>query len=492
MNKAIRIGITWKILSAVFLAALVAVCGMLFLVQWSFDRGFLEYINRIEHETRQNFIAVLAEEYRTHGNWEFITDDRRTWRELYIRSFMQSETARERFDSAGAAPHRQTGRRGGPGVLLKSRVILTDTDRRVLAGGKRWQNRSAAKNLPNENTSYLPVEVDGDTIGYLAVTPRRALSDIHDLRFSGHIERTFVFIAALMLIVSMALALPLARRLINPVKALTLATRELAAGNYDARSDQVSNDELGELSNNFNTLADTLKRNETARQQWIADISHELRTPLTTLRGEIEALQDGVREYSRDSLETLSREVASLARLVDDLHELSMADIGALDYRKQDLSPGPVLEECLEKYSEQFAQKDIKVTYTSNLTGQDRVFADENRLQQLFNNLLNNSLHYTDVNGSLNAELFDEDKTVIITLEDSAPGVAAEELPRLFERLYRVDASRNRASGGSGLGLAICRSIVEAHNGSISAAPSDLGGLKIIIEIPGAVNHGKS
>ncbi len=492
MGKTIRIGITWKILSAVFLAALVAVCGMLFLVQWSFDRGFLEYINRIEHETRQNFIAVLSQEYRIHGNWEFITDDRRTWRELYLRSFMQSETARERFDSAGAVSHRQTGRRGGPGVLLKSRVTLTDADRRVLAGGKRWQNRSAAKNLPNENTSYLPIEVDGDTIGYLAVTPRLALSDVHDLRFSGHIERTFVFIAALMLIVSMALALPLARRLINPVKALTLATRELAAGNYNARSERVSSDELGELSKNFNTLADTLKRNETARQQWIADISHELRTPLTTLRGEIEALQDGVREYSRASLDTLSREVASLARLVDDLHELSMADIGALDYRKQDLSPGPVLEECLEKYSEQFAQKDIKVTYTSNLTGKDRVFADENRLQQLFNNLLNNSLHYTDVNGSLNAELFDEDKSVIITLEDSAPGVATEDLPRLFERLYRVDASRNRASGGSGLGLAICRSIVEAHNGSISAAPSDLGGLKIIIEIPGAVNHGKS
>ncbi len=491
MNKTIRIGITWKILSAVFLAALVAVCGMLFLVQWSFDRGFLEYINRIEHETRQNFIAVLAEEYRNHGDWEFITADRRTWRELYLRSFMQSETARERFGPAGAMPHHPPGRRGGPGKLLKSRVILTDADKRVLAGGMRRQKRNAANNPPGENTSYLPIEVDGDTIGYLAVTPRLALSDVHDLRFSGHIERTFVFIAALMLIVSIALALPLARRLINPVKALTLATRELAAGNYDARSERVSNDELGELSKNFNTLADTLKRNETARQQWIADISHELRTPLSTLRGEIEALQDGVRDYSRNCLDTLSRDVASLARLVDDLHELSMADIGALDYRKQDLAPAPVLEECLEKYSEQFAQKDIMVTYTSNLTGKDRVFADENRLQQLFNNLLNNSLHYTDVNGSLNAELFVGDKTVIITLEDSAPGVAAADLPRLFERLYRVDASRNRATGGSGLGLAICRSIAEAHDGSISAAPSDLGGLKIMIELPVTGHHGK-
>ena len=492
MDKTIRIGIAWKILFAVFLAALVVVCGMLFLVQWSFDRGFLEYVNRIEHETRQNFIAVLAQEYRKHGDWEFITDDRRTWRELYLRSFLQSETARERFGPAGTMPYHLPGRRGGPGELLKSRVILTDADGRVLAGGRRWQKRKPVNNLPGENTSYLPIEADGDTVGYLAVTPRLALSGVHDLRFSGHIERTFVFIAALMLIVSMALALPLARRLVNPVKALTLATRELAAGNYDARSDRGSNDELGELSKNFNTLADTLKRNETARQQWVADISHELRTPLTTLRGEIEALQDGVREYSRDSLDTLSTEVASLARLVDDLHELSMADIGALDYRKQDLSPGPVLEQCLEKYSGQFAQKNIKVTHTCHLAGKDRVLADENRLQQLFNNLLNNSLHYTDENGRLRAELFVGDKTVIITLQDSAPGVAAEDLPRLFERLYRVEASRNRATGGSGLGLAICRSIVEAHGGSISAAASELGGLKIVIELPVTDHYGKT
>ena len=105
MIKAMRFGITWKILSAVFLTALVVVCGMLFLVQWGFDRGFLEYVNRIEREMQQNFIATLTDEYRSYGNWGFVADDPRYWRELYFRSFSQSETGRTRLDSDDSGRH---------------------------------------------------------------------------------------------------------------------------------------------------------------------------------------------------------------------------------------------------------------------------------------------------------------------------------------------------------------------------------------------------
>ena len=490
MIEAMRFGITWKILSAVFLTALVVVCGMLFLVQWSFDRGFLEYVNRIEHEMQQNFIATLAQEYRSYGNWGFVTDDPRYWRELYFRSLLQSEAGRARLGSDDSARHRPHGHRGRlAGNILRSRIALLDANRQVLIGRQRW-NKINEDN--QDKTSFLPVAVDRKTVGFLAVTPRIALSDVHDLRFSRNLERTFVFSAALMLIVSLALALPLARRLVRPVNELTRATRELSAGNYNARSEPYGNDELGELARNFNTLAETLKRNETARQQWIADISHELRTPISILRGEIEVLQDGVREFSGEGVAALHQEVANLGRLVDDLYELSMADIGALDYRKRDLSLTPIIDECLRNYAARFTDKNIKVTCANRLNEKDLVFADPSRLRQLFNNLLNNSLNYTDENGSLQIELVAEEGRIGITLEDSAPSVSAEDLPRLFERLYRVDASRNRATGGSGLGLAICRSIVEAHNGSISAALSVLGGLKILIVLPGSVYHGNS
>ena len=482
MIKAMRFGITWKILSAVFVTALVVVCGMLFLVQWSFDRGFLEYVNRIERETQQNFIDTLAEEYERHGDWEFITQNSRYLRTLYFRSFLQSEAGRARFGSDALAHARPPGRRGRhTGKLFKSRIVLLDENKHVLAGTRRVMK--TYQDNP-DHTALLPVDVNGRTVGYLAVSSRAALSDVHDLRFSSHLERAFLFIAALMLIVSVALALPLARRLVRPVKELTGTTRELAAGNYDIRSRHYGNDELGELARNFNALAETLKRNETARQQWIADISHELRTPISILRGEIEALQDGIREYSTERVASLHQEIINLGRLVDDLHELSMSDIGALDYRKQDLSLTPVLDECLGNYAARFAGKNINISCVGRLSETDLVFADASRLQQLFNNLLNNSLNYTDENGSLKVELDAGDEYIRITLEDSAPGVSDADLLRLFERLFRVESSRNRAKGGSGLGLAICRNIVEAHDGSITAAQSPLGGLKIIMDLP--------
>ena len=478
----VSFGITWKVLAAVFLTVLVVVCGMLFLVQWSFDRGFLEYVNRIERETQQNLITMLANEYQRHGNWEFVTDDSRYWRELYFRSFLQSEAGRARFGSADTARHHPPGyRRRLAGGIFKSRITLLDENRQVLVGRNR-RNRINPDN--NDKIRYLPIAVDGKTAGYLAVMPRVALSDVHDLRFSRNLERTFLFSAALMLVVSLALALPLARRLVRPVRDLTRATRELAAGNFDVRSKRYGSDELGELAGNFNVLAETLKRNETTRQQWIADISHELRTPISILRGEIEALQDGVREYSPESLAALHQEVTNLGRLVDDLYELSMSDIGALDYRKQTLSLTPLVDECVRNYADLFAEKNISVSCVNRLNDKHLVFADASRLQQLFNNLLNNSLRYTDENGSLKIDLAATGERISIEMEDSAPAVPAEDLPKLFDRLFRVESSRNRASGGTGLGLAICKNIVEAHDGSITAGQSTLGGLKILIELP--------
>ena len=227
MIKVMRFGITWKILSAVFITALVVVCGMLFLVQWSFDRGFLEYVNRIEQETQQNFIATLAKEYETYGNWEFATDDHRYWRELYLRSFLRSGVDISRSGSNDTVRQHIRGRRGRlAGELFKSRMVLLNENKQVLVGRNRRHKQNPGNSMHNDKTSYLPVTVNDRTVGFLAVTPRVALSDMHDLRFSSHLERMFIFIAALMLIVSLALALPLARRLVRPVKELTLATRD--------------------------------------------------------------------------------------------------------------------------------------------------------------------------------------------------------------------------------------------------------------------------
>jgi two-component system sensor histidine kinase BaeS len=215
----------------------------------------------------------------------------------------------------------------------------------------------------------------------------------------------------------------------------------------------------------------------------MADVSHELRTPLTVLRGELEAYEDGVRLLTPESVTSLQTEVTTLSKLVNDLYELSLADIGALAYRMADVDIAAVLRLRLRGFHERLAERSIRVE--SDIHEAELIVnADATRIQQLFSNLMENSIRYTNAGGRWRVACHREDTRVLIDLQDSEPGVPAELLTRLFERFYRVDASRNRQSGGAGLGLAICKSIVEAHGGTITARESPLGGLWIRVALP--------
>ena len=232
-----------------------------------------------------------------------------------------------------------------------------------------------------------------------------------------------------------------------------------------------SSDELGRLAQDFNQLASTLERNQQMRRDLMADISHELRTPLAVLRGELEAIQDGVRKFTPDSVTSLQAEVATLTKLVDDLHQLSMSDEGALAYQKTSVDIITLLEVAAGAFREPFASRGT-------------VFGDGDRLMQLFNNLLENSLRYTDSGGRLLISASQTGRRIILDFADSGPGVSDQQLERLCERFYRAEGSRNRASGGSGLGLAICVNIVAAHGGTLRADHSPFGGVSIKVELP--------
>jgi two-component system sensor histidine kinase BaeS len=170
--------------------------------------------------------------------------------------------------------------------------------------------------------------------------------------------------------------------------------------------------------------------------------------------------------------------------LVDDLFQLSMSDIGALTYRKKDLNLTLIMDETMESFRHEFTKKNISITKDWSDEHEFTLFGDPDRLHQLFDNLLNNSVKYTDSGGHIDLKLTWTDDTTTILLQDSAPGVDSTEIKKLFDRLYRVESSRNRASGGAGLGLAICKNIVEAHGGTITAEPSESEGLLIKIKLP--------
>ena len=219
----------------------------------------------------------------------------------------------------------------------------------------------------------------------------------------------------------------------------------------------------------------------------MADISHELRTPLAVLKAELEAIQDGIRPMNQATLAPLQSEVTQLNKLVNDLHDLAVTQTGKFRYSFEPVDLNRIAHSSFSNMQARASDAGLSMTYASN--GKPIfISGDEARVQQLLSNLLENSIRYTDKGGQIRLQLTQSAGFAEILIEDSAPGVDESARQHLFERFFRVEASRNRASGGSGLGLTICRNIVESHLGSISAQASPLGGLLVIIRIPSLIS----
>lgn len=257
----------------------------------------------------------------------------------------------------------------------------------------------------------------------------------------------------------------------------------LLSKNAENKTDSVSAEKQ---KSNESLESPKIESPESNHKQWMADTSHELRTPIAILRAQVEAFQDGVQEVNPKTLHILHSEIMGLSKLVDDLHWLSNLDVGNLKHSFVPLDVVSTLHDVADMFEDRYAQKDVTID-KSGITGEGcTVYADNNRMRQVFINLLENSLRYTDSGGTLKLSIEKSPSAVVLSFDDSKPGVPEEMLPKIFDRFFRVEPSRSRELGGSGLGLAICKTIVEAHSGTISASKSALGGIKIQIVLPTA------
>jgi two-component system sensor histidine kinase BaeS len=351
---------------------------------------------------------------------------------------------------------------------------VLDAEHQLVVG--EWRESSHA--------TLRPIRQGDRVVGWLHLTPLQAVTDALDRRFLTQQSQAFSFIAVVAMALAVGVSVCLARHFLAPVIDLAHGTRALIAGQFATRIQVASRDELGQLARAFNTLAHTLAHNEQTRRHLTADIAHELRTPLAILRGEIEALADGVRTCDAMALQSLHTEVLTLHNLVEDLYHLSLSDLGALTYRKATIDLVALLDDVLLAFTDRWAEKHLILQMLRREEGPVWVFADADRLRQLFTNLFENTLRYTDPGGQVHVWYVQQAHAVTIHVQDSKPGVPEDALPKLFDRWYRVETSRNRASGGSGLGLAICKNIADAHEGQIWVQPSPLGGLWVQILLP--------
>lgn len=238
------------------------------------------------------------------------------------------------------------------------------------------------------------------------------------------------------------------------------------------------------LQHESKQLGDALEVHDKAHKQWVADTSHELRTPIAILRAQVEALQDGVHTADAKTLGVLHSEIMMMGKLVDDLHDLAKSDVGQLKCESAPVQVASVLNDALDAFDERLQAKGISVTREYKSDDSLVVTGDSRRLMQLFNNLLENSLRYTYEGGSIKVGTTCSADKVTITFDDSKPSVRSDLLEQIFQRFSRGEVSRSRAHGGTGLGLAICRTIAEAHGGTIIAAQSPLGGLRVQLTLP--------
>jgi len=296
-------------------------------------------------------------------------------------------------------------------------------------------------------------------------------TDIHAM-FLSSIHRYLIWASLAALGLAFVLSFLLIRRMLRPLSQMTAIAGRMAAGTFSARVDITSADEIGQLGIAFNRMADSLEHLERLRKTMVADVAHELRTPLTNLQGYLEGLNDGVIAPSPETFTMLQQESLRLVHLVDDLRQLAKADAARAYLKREELSLPELVTQMLDLFRLMLQEKEISLR-TSFPPEADRVVADRDKLLLAVRNLVENACQYTPAGGCIGIDSQRTPEGVRVVFANSGSGIAAADLPYIFERFYRADRSRSRLAGGAGIGLAIVKELIEAHGGRVGADSSE-------------------
>ena len=481
--RRLRLSLVHQLVLLLVGAVLLAVTVLGAAVAWNLRAGFSDYLRAQDEHWLDRFAEVAAAAVAERG-LAALSGPAGALRPLF-EAVAPSDGSPPRPGAGGLgasgrpggpSPYPGPGGRPPPGAhRTPDRLTVVDLAGRPLAG------RVLA---PQDVSAERAIVVDGRTLARAQLARVAFATADVDAAFLARQYRGIVLTALLLTLLAVAGAVWAGRRWLRPVHAVQQAARRVAQGAFDVRLRPQGNDELADLSHDINAMATSLQQLEASRRRWMAELSHEMRTPLAVLRGEVEALVDGVRPRTAEAMLSLQEEVARVTRLVEDFHQLALSDLRALPCHFAPVQPAALLQDALDRLQPRAQAAGLQL-------GLDAAGApplahwDAQRIGQLLANLLENSLRYTDAPGRIALQLRPGAAGLaVLTVDDSAPGVPAADHARLFEPLYRADASRSRRLGGSGLGLAICRAIARSHGGHIEAGASPLGGLRVVVTLP--------
>ena len=350
-------------------------------------------------------------------------------------------------------------------VADSSGVVVADSHEGFLGRGPdpRWAGRALPIRPPP-----APGGAGAREPGTLYINPE-AVSEADSAsvqRLANSINHFLLWGGLLAVGVAMVFTSFLSRRMSAPVRALTSAARRVGQGDFSQRVDVRGKDEVAELALTFNSMADDLTRAQELRRNLVADAAHELRTPLSNIRGYLEAVRDGLMQPDAPTLNSVYEEVLLLSKLVEELQELSLADAGELKLFQQPEDISELIQKVASAVQPAIKAKGLSLT-VGLADGLPLCQIDSQRIGQVLRNLLDNAVAHTPEGGAIAVTAVEQGDRVEVAVADTGEGIPPEHLPNVFERFYRVDKSRARATGGSGLGLTIAKRLVEAHGGKI-------------------------
>ena len=329
----------------------------------------------------------------------------------------------------------------------------------------------------------IKLKVAGQTVGYLLPEGSALISQIATQGLVTRINQAAVTAAIFASFIALLVALYLSYRLLRPIRELTGAANQLAAGNLDQRVPVRGDDELAKLASTFNHMAVSLQQAEIRRRALTADIAHELRTPLAVQRAHLEALEDGIYDLTLENLKPIEEHNILLTRLVDDLRMLALADSGQLELVRTSTDFLALIERVTARLKPQAGERQIEIQLALDKSCPP-LSLDAQRIEQILNNLFDNALRYTPDSGIIHVRLSKISEQCVLSVRDSGPGIPSEDLLHVFERFYRADKARSRMDGGTGLGLSIAQKIAQAHGGDIAADNHPEGGAVFTLTLP--------
>jgi signal transduction histidine kinase len=443
--------ITLKLVLA-FIA--ISVLSTLMVVVFTRWRSREEFRSFLIDQNRPGLVGAFSTYYRQHGSWEGIGNE--------------------------LAVPQQTPMMGSPQIQHGPYTLVDPSTDRVLLAGEGYQVGSAV--TPEDRSNGIPIRSGNQTVGILLINRPVYRIGTPGTAFLDRVNLQTVLGGLAAIALALLLAVFLSQTLTRPIRELTVATQAVTSGGPAQQVPVRSRDELGQLAHSFNRMSSDLARSLALRRQMTADIAHELRTPISIILGHAEAVHDGVLPPSAETFEIVREEAERLEHLVEDLRTLSMADAGELKLSMQPHTVEELLRGAERVYAHQARQKQIAVSIQAD-AGLPEIKVDAKRMQEVLVNILDNALRYTPKGGQITMSAVRAGGEIEIRIQDTGPGIAPNELDKVFERFYRTETSRTREEGGSGLGFAIARSLVERHNGRIWAQSQPGQGLTVIIRL---------